>query len=167
MISEFGWKQSDLAEQLERANKLGWLEFFKEASNKVGMPLGLLLAISSRETNIRNIKGDGGHGRGLMQIDDRYHQEFLNANQGGMDPKSNINYGAGILAANFDRAKKAIEDPTNRMRAVIAGYNASINKTIDAIRAGKDPDQLTKNKNYSRDVLARAAIFNQLLNQGA
>lgn len=166
MISEFGWKQSDLAEQLARATKEGWLDFFKEASTQVGMPLGLLLAVSSRETNIRNIKGDGGHGRGLMQIDDHYHGEFLQANAEGMDPKSNILYGAGILASNFDRAKRAIEDPTNRIRAVIAGYNAPISKTINAIRAGKDPDQLTTKKNYSRDVLARAAIFNQLLNTG-
>ena len=37
------------------------------------------VAIASRETNMRNIIGDGGHGYGIMQIDDRSFPEWTNS----------------------------------------------------------------------------------------
>jgi len=37
-----------------------------------GVGPALLLAMGSRETNLANITGDGGHGRGWLQIDDRF-----------------------------------------------------------------------------------------------
>jgi hypothetical protein len=39
----------------------------------------ILMAIASRETNMRNIIGDGGHGYGIMQIDDRSFPEWCNS----------------------------------------------------------------------------------------
>lgn len=35
------------------------------------------MAIASRETNMHNVVGDGGHGYGIMQIDDRNFPEGL------------------------------------------------------------------------------------------
>ena len=46
-------------------------KFFKTAAERYQLPPEILLAIASRETNMRNIIGDGGHGYGIMQIDDR------------------------------------------------------------------------------------------------
>ena len=62
------WTERDLARQFERAN--GWIKFFKTAAERYQLPPEILLAIASRETNMRNIIGDGGHGYGIMQIDD-------------------------------------------------------------------------------------------------
>ena len=43
-----------------------------------GVGTSLILAIGSRETNIANIVGDAGHGRGWLQIDDRFWATWLN-----------------------------------------------------------------------------------------
>lgn len=40
--------------------------------------------------------GDNGHGRGLMQVDDRYHAEWLASNP-WWEPRTNIDKGAAIL----------------------------------------------------------------------
>src|SRR3954462_7514492 len=60
------------------------------ASKKYGIPPEVLFGVMMRETGGRNIVGDGGHGRGLMQIDDRSHGAWLASHNGGMDPASNI-----------------------------------------------------------------------------
>lgn len=39
-----------------------------------GLPRMLLFAVGSRETNLTNEVGDGGHGHGVWQLDDRWHQ---------------------------------------------------------------------------------------------
>src|SRR4051812_46990770 len=74
-----------------------WLPDVQAAAKKYNLDPSLILAVMSRETNGKNIKGDGGHGRGLMQIDDRSWGPWLNSHQGGMDPASNIMKGAEIL----------------------------------------------------------------------
>jgi hypothetical protein len=38
-----------------------------------GLPRGLLYAVGSRETNLTDKTGDGGHGHGVFQLDDRSH----------------------------------------------------------------------------------------------
>jgi hypothetical protein len=58
--------ERDLARQFERAKQNGWIRFFKDAAKRYQFPRNLL-AIASRETNMRNIIGDGGHGYGIMQ----------------------------------------------------------------------------------------------------
>src|SRR3990172_9331778 len=42
----------------------------------------LLVALASRETNLRNIVGFDGHDRGLFQISDRYHSGWLDQSPG-------------------------------------------------------------------------------------
>ena len=68
--------EAQLRSQYEDASSIGLRTACKEAEAKYDLPAGLMLAIASRETNMRNINGDGGHGRGVFQIDDRYHQGF-------------------------------------------------------------------------------------------
>lgn len=43
------------------------------AEMRHGLPRGLLLAVGSRETNLTDEVGDGGHGHGVWQLDDRSH----------------------------------------------------------------------------------------------
>jgi hypothetical protein len=51
----------------------------RSAAERYQLPPEILLAIASRETNMRNIIGDGGHGYGIMQIDDRSFPEWCNS----------------------------------------------------------------------------------------
>ena len=74
---------------------------FAAAAKKYGIPLSVLLGVARQETGLRNIVGDGGHGRGVMQIDDRWHADWLSKHHGGADIGANIDYGASLLAQNF------------------------------------------------------------------
>ncbi len=65
------WTANDLTREFGVARRSGWIDAFDAAAKDYLFPVGLLLAIASRETNMRSIVGDGGHGYGLMQIDDR------------------------------------------------------------------------------------------------
>ena len=69
-----------LTQEIALAHSRGWLPFISRAEKRHKLPPGLLLAIASRETNMQDIVGDGGHGRGLFQIDDRFHGDWLAKN---------------------------------------------------------------------------------------
>ena len=81
----------------------------------------LLAAVAAQETggpgsrSGRNIVGDGGHGRGLFQIDDRYHPFARTA--AAMDPAQNADYAAGLLAENLQRYDGDVH-------AALSAYNA-------------------------------------------
>jgi hypothetical protein len=67
----------------------------------------LLAAVAAQETggpgadSGRNVVGDGGHGRGLFQIDDRWHA--FARDPAAMDPARNADYAAGLLQSNLQR----------------------------------------------------------------
>jgi hypothetical protein len=81
----------------------------------------LLAAVAAQETggpgsdSGRNVVGDGGHGRGLFQIDDRWHA--FARSPAAMDPASNADYAAGILSSNLQRFG-------GNVRAALSAYNA-------------------------------------------
>jgi hypothetical protein len=81
----------------------------------------LLAAVAAQETggpgtdSGRNVVGDGGHGHGLFQIDDRWHA-FARTGA-AMDPARNADYAAGILASNLQRFG-------GNLRAALSAYNA-------------------------------------------
>jgi hypothetical protein len=80
----------------------------------------LLAAVAAQETggpganSGRNIVGDGGHGRGLFQIDDRWHS--FARSPAAMDPAKNADYAAGMLAGNLERYG-------GNVRAALSAYN--------------------------------------------
>ena len=81
----------------------------------------LLAAVAAQETggpqsdSGRNIVGDGGHGHGLFQIDDRWHAFARTA--AAMDPVANADYAASMLAGNLRRYGGDV-------RAALSAYNA-------------------------------------------
>ena len=94
-----------LTQQVALAHSRGWLPFISRAEKRHKLPPGLLLAIASRETNMQDIVGDGGHGRGLFQIDDRFHGDWLaknGARGAGTTPRirNAAEFAAAMLAAN-------------------------------------------------------------------
>src|SRR6478672_4294627 len=96
---------------------------FKAAGQKHGVDPMLLAAICDRESDGgRALKppgpggtGDNGHGRGLMQVDDRSWGPWL-ASHDWTDPFINIEMGAAIFAAAFARFRT--------IPAALAAYNA-------------------------------------------
>ncbi|HEV3087244.1 MAG TPA: transglycosylase SLT domain-containing protein [Candidatus Elarobacter sp.] len=80
----------------------------------------LLAAVAAQETggpgadSGRNVVGDGGHGRGLFQIDDRWHP--FARTPAAMDPAQNADYAAGMLESNLNRY--------GDLRSALSAYNA-------------------------------------------
>ncbi|KAF0246282.1 MAG: Lytic transglycosylase catalytic [bacterium] len=150
--------KNTLREQLNYCKKSGWFPLFEQAAKDHQLELSMLLAIASRETNIRNIIGDAGHGRGIMQIDDRSHKEFLrdHHNNGGLNPETNIDYGASVLAQNLKIFR-------GNYANAIAAYNTGTGNVKKSLVTGKHPDTTTAHGNYGADVINRASIFKELI----
>lgn len=187
--------QADLADQVRRAcasrpTVARWAPELAAAATKHAdawhglAPVELALDLSglmSRETGGENILGDGGHGRGLMQIDDRSHAEWLAAHADGMDPASNVDQGAEIyvsglvVIANHEAAAGRARSQEELRRFAMAAYNVGLrNKhgtaVLDQLDAGRDPDEHTtpgptKRGDYGADVWRRREAFAAALGQ--
>jgi soluble lytic murein transglycosylase-like protein len=131
-----------------------WVHFAREAAHKYGLDPAVVLGVIQVETSGNNIIGDQGHGRGLMQIDDRSHRVWLDAHDHGMDPETNIEYGCSLLRAGID----AFEGD---LRAGIAAYDCGVGSVQLGIRESGDPDKYTTGRHYSTRVLGWAEIFQQ------
>lgn len=97
------------------------------------------------------IIGADGHGRGLMQIDDRAHPEFCarllaDGRPAWSDPASNIKQGSQILDAGLRVF------PGN-LSAGVAAYNAGAGAVRRALSRGHSPDVATTGGDYSARVL--------------
>lgn len=75
------------------------------AALKYGLPPKVLKGVAWQEStwNPKASSFDGGHGKGIMQIDDRWH-EFAKTDA-VWDPKQNIDYGSKFLASLYKKYK--------------------------------------------------------------
>jgi soluble lytic murein transglycosylase-like protein len=110
--------------------------------------------------------GDKGHGRGLMQIDDRAHPFTSAEDDTGKplwaEPSFNIHYGCMLLARLMLHFKGA-EAPA------LAAYNAGqvrVSRALAALPPGATPEQVlaacdavTTGGDYASYVLKRRAAF--------
>jgi len=143
-----------------------WLTELRSASSFYGVPVEVLAAMMSRESGGGRLlkpqgpagTGDQGHGRGLMQIDDRWH-EFARTGD-WRNPLSNIKYGAQLLANNLAAARKKVS-VKDALRVAVAGYNCGLGNALAAYQAAgiAGVDARTAGGNYSRDVFNRAAVL--------
>ncbi len=91
------------------------------AARRHGLDPELLAAVAAQETGGpganagHNIVGDGGHGRGLFQIDDRWHA--FASTPAAMDPARNADYAAGMLSGLLQRYG-------GNVREALSAYNA-------------------------------------------
>ena len=171
------WTIADMTNQFTRTERQGWLPYFAEAATRYGFDQDLLMGIASRETNIRNILGDGGHGHGIMQIDDRSYPDFCKSDD-WKDPRKNILKGAEVLDFVKRREIRAgigrrNECKGNRfegltlsdlglLRTSVAAYNCGC-RAYHAICVYGNPDRSTTGSDYSADVINRAEAFKRLL----
>ena len=92
-----------------------------DAAAKYSLDPNLLAAVAAQETGGpganggSNIVGDGGHGHGLFQIDDRWH-DFAST-PAAMDPAKNADYAAGMLSGLLNKYG-------GNVHAALSAYNA-------------------------------------------
>ena len=97
----------------------------------------LLAAVAAQETggpgadSGRNVVGDGGHGRGLFQIDDRWHA--FARTSAAMDPARNADYAAGLLADDLRRSGGDVRAALEAYNGGGAGYANSVLRHYDRI----------------------------------
>jgi len=105
--------------------------------------------------------GDGGHGLGLMQLDDRFHPGLKEQPELWGNAAWNTLTGAGELADRFRRAVEvAALAPSRRLEYALAAYNADAERVfLGAGDPADNPDVHTTGGDYSADVLARAEAF--------
>ncbi|MFF1358739.1 peptidoglycan-binding protein [Streptomyces sp. NPDC058297] len=130
----------------QQATALKSWPFIPDIEKTHGLPVSLLLAVGSRETNLTNKVGDGGHGHGVWQRDDRWWPIPEGYDK---DVRKQAEDAAILLAANH----KALGD----WAPAVAAYNAGLTGVKDAIKAGKSPDSVTAGGDYAADVLGRLA----------
>jgi len=154
-----------LLRELQSARKSGLFEALRLGASTHRLALSFVLAIASRETGIRNIEGDGGHGRGVLQIDDRSHEiarttDFANA------PEVLVLYGCEMLASNIEWAKRLRPgySPDQYLKMASSAYNCGRGGVLKALASG-DCDARTTGHDYGADVLKRMDGFAQLLSR--
>lgn len=145
-----------------------YMPFVLQAAKDAGVPPSVICGIGSRETEWGlskaldkpgpGGKGDGGHGRGLMQIDDRYHA-FARTGRWD-DAEANILYAAKVLntSRNYIKGRFPLTGD-HLLRAAVAGYNCGPGNVSKALKRGLDVDFYTTGRNYGTDVLSRAGWF--------
>lgn len=155
-------------------NLYRWWDLCVAAEHLHGVESALILAILDRESlggealRPRGPEGlgDKGHGRGLMQIDDRYHKEFCaelmtDGSPAWANPWRNVEYGARLLHGHLERFLRRPR-PTD---AAIAAYNAGadavdrvfleLTEPVTEYRERRELDNITTGQNYVTDVLRR------------
>jgi hypothetical protein len=109
------------------------------AARRHGVDPELLAAVAAQETGGpdanagRNVVGDGGHGHGVFQIDDRWHA-FASTPE-AMDPAKNADYAAGMISDLLKRYG-------GNVREALSAYNAgspTATGTRTAWADGSDP----------------------------
>jgi soluble lytic murein transglycosylase-like protein len=100
------------------------------AARRHGLDPDLLAAVAAQETGGpgsnagRNVVGDGGHGHGIFQIDDRWHAFASTA--GAMDPGENADYAAGMISG------------------LLKQYGGNVHEALSAYNAGSPTATGTK-----------------------
>lgn len=155
-----------LTAELRTAEASGLAELCARVERAHELPSCLLLAVASRETGCRDVVGDHGHGRGLFQIDDRYHRGWLARHGAGAPgatppPAEAAEYAAEIVDSNLAYGRVHGVRRDELLRFALSAYNAGPFGALRGYRHG-DSDLETTGRNYGADVLARAALFRRL-----
>src|SRR5690606_37598702 len=135
--------------QVNRAAKQ-W-PFIPEVERKHGLPSGLLYAVGSRETNLTNVIGDGGHGFGVWQRDNRWwpvDRSYLN------NVRKQAENAASLLAANA-------RSLGGNWAHAAAAYNGGLTAVKRALAAGRSADSATTGGDYGADVMQRLSYLPQ------
>jgi len=125
-------------------------EQIEAAAKAHGLEPRFLAAVAAQETggpgsrSGSNVVGDHGHGRGLFQIDDRYHA--FARTSAAMDPAKNSDYAAGMLSGLLQRYH-------GDARAALSAYNSGSPSATGTVTTWADGAKL----GYAESVLRHYA----------
>lgn len=155
-----------LLRQLDEYRK--YEDTVNKVAAKYNIPPSILAGLGSRESHWGLAltppgpggTGDGGHGRGLLQIDDRWHVPFIESGKWA-DGRENIIYGGAVLKTCMDYFVKQAgwEMSFNLIKAGVAGYNCGPRRAWDGYRLGYGVDYYTTGRDYSSNIIERAGWF--------
>jgi hypothetical protein len=109
------------------------------AARANGLDPQLLAAVAAQETggpgsnSGANIVGDGGHGHGLFQLDDRYHA--IAGTPAAMDPATNADYAGKLLSGLLQRYG-------GDLHAALSAYNAGSPQATGTVTTWPDGSRL-------------------------
>lgn len=155
------WTRDNLQAQLHAAKRSGIYQVLHDAAAKHSLGFGYVLAIASRETGLRHIRGDHGHGYGVMQLDDRSHHIPADWET---NPERIVSLCCTELASHVAWAERHWPELTARqhLKVAAAAYNSGRKNTTASIAEG-NCDLRTTGQDYGWDVLKRMEMFNDLL----
>lgn len=166
-LNKYGWDENVLRLQFNRARDNGWLAYVNEFGRQYDIAASLILAIASRETRIKNIKGDyrGGryHGFGVMQVDIGTDAQFARLWRPEMVRESFLR-GVQILKGKFTYLANKGLSGAILTRYAVGSYNGGEGAAYKAYKSGRSADSFTTGKNYATDVLERQLFFESFLN---
>ena len=166
--------RDELRNELQRLRNSGFAVKLEQQATAKGFSASFFFAIASRETNCVNELGDfqdgEAHGVGIIQIDIQ-HPIARQARDDGTwrtNPDPLIEFGAQMLAQNIQKAQTDLPTftPQEQLKVAASGYNCGIVRAISGAQNG-DSDAHTTGHNYGRDVMARMAIFEELIAEDA
>jgi LysM repeat protein len=152
-----GVGSSEKMAAFDRKRVMSHKDKFILAANKFSLPPALLAAIASRESRggavLKNGFGDGGHGFGIMQVDNR--NQFKVQQDGGPAGQPHINQATGILANKLAAVKKQFSglSAVEQLQMAVSRYNGGTGKQPPNSDAG------TTGGDYMNDVWARARFY--------
>ncbi len=123
---------ADLRAEVERA--LARWPFIVEEEEVFELPPWLLFAVGSRETNLTNEVGDGGHGHGVWQLDDHSH----------------------TIPVGFDGdvLQQAIT-AGSMLHGLLMTHDGSVDRAANVYNSGQPYDAGTTGRDYGTDVSQR------------
>jgi len=134
------------------------------AASKFGLDPRLLAAVAAQETGGpgsnagRNIVGDGGHGHGIFQIDDRFHDFARSA--AAMRPQANADYAAGMIAGLLKRYG-------GNVHKALSAYNAGSPNATGTVTQWQDGSRLGYADSVLRHYANLAGTTTQALTENA
>ncbi len=143
-------------------NGVAFAPQIESAASRYGLDPRLLAAVAAQETggpgssSGRNVTGDGGHGHGLFQIDDRYHTFASTA--AAMNPQANAEYAAHMLSGLLHRFG-------GNVRKALSAYNAGDPNARGTVTTWADGSRLGYADSVMRHYAALGGSFNSLLDE--
>jgi Putative peptidoglycan binding domain len=158
----FARDPGELEREFEAAVATGVVDACYAAEHDAGLPAGLLLAVSSRESGCRDVIAGDGHRRGAFGIDDRRDAEWLvgigASEPGGIPPlEEAARYAAGVISANNALGRASGVRDVDLLRFALSAYASGTVAALEGYRLG-DPDGSTPGGDYARDVIRRLAV---------
>jgi membrane-bound lytic murein transglycosylase F len=143
-------------------------DIIKESAAAVGMDWRLVASVTYQESAFNPRVESWAGAMGLMQLMPATVQQFKVVNV--MDPRENIQAGVKVLKHLDGIWSRTVSDTTQRIKFVLASYNAGLSHVADARnlarKYGKDPSrwddnvedymQLLTNSKYYRDAVVAA-----------